>query len=115
MSNALDYCWHEKGSDVLELACDEHARDSNQMQLLEEQGFFSLQNEAIHVLDCKKEGLLAHFEGIEHFVHPVDHACSPDLGNPMPAQVSDIYARLALICLSGQQVSCGIMNLLRPS
>ena len=47
---SLGDCWHEERSDVLVLARNEHARDADDVQLLERKTIRYASNVSVHVL-----------------------------------------------------------------
>ena len=78
---------HEERCDVLKLRGEEHACNSDQVQLRQIEQLFRLSDISVHVLHCEEERLLAHLEGREHLKHPIDHASSAHLGDPVSRQM----------------------------
>lgn len=76
MRNLLVDHLHLEGVDVLILRGDEHARDSDDVQIRYLPRILLELKESVQERHCQEESLVVAFEVGEDFDHPIDHSCA---------------------------------------
>ena len=90
MADSLHQGLHEERCDVFVFACDEHASDADDVQLLKPQVRLDCGDVAIKVLYRQEECLLTHLVRHQHFIDPVNHPPPRHLCYAVPAEVSSL-------------------------